>query len=147
MPGNTCDGDLLSSTSSDSCRQVTSVEAAVDSPHSLVWCSRCTEHHNSAEAACIHCSFNFLMKENIPQVDLFQSWSLLRHYPSLPQFYAPLTADVGSGLKKPSNTIPTSEQEAESQFLSKQPWKWKMLQLCALSQQALMSLRHTDTKS
>lgn len=60
--------------------------------------------------------------------------------------YAPPTPEVGLGLKKPSNTILTSEQEAESQFLPKQSWKWKMLQLCAVSQQAFMSLRHTDTK-
>lgn len=74
-----------------------------------------------------------LMKENVPQVNVFQSWSLLCTTSVCVSSCAPPTPEVGLGLKKSSNIILTSEQEAESQFLSKQPWKWKMLQLCALS--------------
>lgn len=109
--GNTCDGDLLFSISSDSWRQLTWVESAVDSPRSLIMSSRCTECRNFKKASERCCSnwllrlYNSTVKENIPQISLNPIFQALVYAHALPQsapvhVHLPRIPEVGLGLKK-----------------------------------------------
>lgn len=85
-----------------------------------------------------------VMKENVPQINIFQ---VLVCAQAPPQSASVPMHLPHQRLEKLSNTVHADlRTRGRVPVLSKQPWKWKMLQLCALSQQALMTLRHTDTK-
>lgn len=89
-PGNTCDGDLLSSISRDSCRQVTRVKLQWSPP--APW--SCVV---GAQSTAIVAGHQRLLLELTATLTLSwkkmflgsifpKSWSLLRHHPSLLQF-------------------------------------------------------------
>lgn len=97
---------------------------------------------------------NSTMTENVPQINfkpIFQAlacahavtWSAPVHV------HLPRTPTWGWLWleERTSNTVLNSEQELESQFLSKQLWRWTRLKLWPLSQQDLTSLVYTDTNT